>query len=317
VALRYFLFFALIAGVALLPAPVQAAEFELVVHAGPTTNTCPDRDDLQHAFAAAGGQLRGEYGVSFARLPLVFHAVIFRRGRERVLEDVSCERLGRAVVAALIVMSDEELELDNTSPELHGKPRSTSKSSATDVQEAPVYPPPQKKARRSSHISVDLAPIGATVGIVRPAALSTALRISYGKNDGLRVGLMAHVLYPGDQSLGRGRVVRNAFGGALDACVPLAGTSIRLHTCAFAALYQATAEARGFLENASATQYRFSVGPAIDLDHSASSVASFWMRASVDFPIIRESFNIVGAGIDYQAPPVAGNLLFGVRLRFL
>jgi hypothetical protein len=306
------------------PAPAEAAEaFELVVHAGPDTNTCPDRDDLQHAFAAAGGQLRGEYGVSFARLPQVFHAVIFRRGRERVLDDASCERLGRAVVAALLVMSDEELEREAASPELRGAARSRSRqnTSETDVQEFSSTPP--KKAKRSAHLSIDLAPIGATVGIVRPSALSTALRVSYGKNEGLRVGLMAHVLYPGDQSLGRGRILRNAFGGVLDACVPFAGAgagggaSLRLHVCAFAALYQATAEARGFLENASATQYRLSLGPAIDLDHSASAVASFWMRASVDFPIVRESFNIVGAGIDYQSPPVAGNLLFGVRLRFL
>jgi hypothetical protein len=301
------------------------AEITLRVEADEGTQAaCPTEDSLRERLAKAGAELRGSYTVRFTRSGRGYQVHIAGDG-EKTLRDPSCAALGDAVVATLLVLAEgDATDADagavaspmagDADGARDGSPAEASTAAAVATDAAEGAPTPD-----ASTLPFEVsggALVGLAYGVGSDVAPVLALFARVAPFSRLRLGVGGRYAFAADRVVGTGTVGRTVLGGWVDACYPIYGATVRLGACAFFAFHAVTATASGFLSNGSATQARLSLGPALEFDDASLRPLSWFVRAELDIPILREAFTISGAGPDYEAPALGGSVFVGGKLHF-
>jgi hypothetical protein len=319
---------------ALVSDPARAQEPSAIrVEREPGAEDCPDTADLTSRVAAVMGHpseaVTTPYVVTFARTPQAYTAAIQAGDESATVRRLSarepnCAALAHATTVALAVLLDAD---PNAPPGANDSDGTTSTTPAVDAVKPPasiakhVAAPSAREMPLPSAREVpswELAPFvsagaGAAVGILRPVSL--ALVVDAGLELGrLRASVGALWLTPQTLELTPGSARESLLSGSLRLCLAVSrGKRLRLDACSGAIVGFAQAEAHGFVQNLRHKELfvAFPVGPALSV---RTGPLSWELAASLLLVCPPNEFNVVGRGLTYQPPPVAG--LFTLRASF-
>jgi hypothetical protein len=316
------------------PASAQSPD-AIRVERQPGAEDCPDTVALTGRVGALLGRPSDPqtppYLVTFARTPQAFTAAIRSADQSATVRRLSaresnCAALAHATAVALAVLLDADLNAKSGDANASGTSGTSDASEAATEKKAEPPPPepapppaspepepepePEPPAPEPAGARWPVEPFvsvgaGAAIGVLRPASVALVADVGLTRRR-FRASVGALWLTPQTLELAPGNVREQLIGGSLRACYAIAGdTAPRLDVCSGAFIGAAHAEARGFAQNMQQSEL-FLAFPAGFAVATRIGPISWQLAASALLVCPPNEFNVIGRGVTYQPPPLAG-----------